>query len=291
MIQFSVVIPTLHSPIINQTLLSLENQTFDHNHYRVTVVGMDKHNLVYENDLIRFDRSDHPLSSAQARNRGAAGSQSEIIAFLDADCIALPDWLATLAERFQDPHTTVVGGGVTFATTNYWTLADNVAMFYTNLATQPPGERQILPSLNLAIRRGVFEQLHGFDERYPRAAGEDSDLCIRLRQQGHRLYFEPRAVVRHSPSRHRPQDLLRHGYYQGKYSPKVDPRHARTEGFPAPLRHPLSLILLSPLLATAATLRVFAGYPDSRPYWYTAPAIYLVKLAWCFGAARRPLWQ
>ncbi len=43
----------------------------------------------------------------------------------------------------------------------------------------------------------------GFDESFPRAAGEDRELVHRLRALGHRIAYEPRAVVAH----HHRQDL------------------------------------------------------------------------------------
>ncbi|MDP1547599.1 MAG: glycosyltransferase [Anaerolineales bacterium] len=288
MIHFSVVIPNLHTPTVGETVASLEHQTYDHAHYEVIVVGMDKYNLVRESDLVHFDRSDVPLSPARARNRGVAQARGDVIVFTDADCLARPDWLAVLAERFSDPAVTVVGGGVDIRSRNFWTLADNISMFYEYLDIHPAGERLQLPSLNLAIRRQAFKEVCGFDERYPRPSSEDADLTIRLRKRGHRLYFEPRAVVAHQPPRNRLRDLLRHGYYQGMYSTKVDPRYANEEGLPGLLHTRLGVALFSPLLAAGVVLRVFAKYKSLRPYWYTAPMIFLSKMAWCFGAAARP---
>jgi GT2 family glycosyltransferase len=43
----------------------------------------------------------------------------------------------------------------------------------------------------------VLEAVDGFDERFPRAAGEDVDLSWRLRTAGWRLVLEARCSVRH----------------------------------------------------------------------------------------------
>jgi len=286
MIRFSVIIPNLSAPTIGRTVDSLESQAYPP--YKVIVVGMDKYNLIHETGLVHFDRSDVPLSPAKARNRGAAQTGGDVIVFIDADCIAQPNWLTVLAERFSDPAVTVVGGGVDFHSRNYWTLADNISMFYEYLAIQPAGERMQLPSLNLAIRRKVFEQVGGFDERYPLPSSEDADLTIRLRKLGNRLYFEPGAVVAHEPPRNRMRDLLRHGFYQGMYSTKVDPRYAGEMGLPGLLRSRIGIACLSPFLAAWVTVRAFSKYPALLRYWYTAPAMFLAKMAWCIGAAARP---
>ncbi len=286
MMRFSVIIPNLNSPIVGQTIQSLEHQSYPP--YQIIVVGMDKDHLVHETDLVHFDHSDIPLSPAKARNRGSSQADGEILVFIDADCIAEPGWLAVLSERFKDPSISIVGGGVNFFSANYWTLSDNISMFYEYLANLPAGERRQLPSLNLAIRRQFFEQIGGFDERYPRASSEDADLTIRLRQQGCRLYFEPAAIITHRPPRNRLKDLLRHGYFQGMYSTKVDPRYAGQEGLRGLFRTRFGLVFFSVWLAAGATMRVFIRVPALLSFWYTAPAIFLAKMAWCFGAAAHP---
>ena len=285
---FSVIIPNLNTPGVGQAIDSLENQTFDRDRYEVIVVGMDRYGAVTESDLVCFDRSETPLAPAAARNRGARRASGEVLVFMDADCIASSDWLAEFARLFASSQVHVAGGGVWFQAQNYWTLADNLSMFYEFLHHHAPGLRPQLPSLNLAVRKADFLAIGGFDERYPRAAGEDADLTLRLRQAGFQLYFEPRAAVQHAPSRDRLSNLLRHAYYQGMYSTKVDPRYQPEEGNSWFLRGRLRLRLFAPLIALGATWRVFTSHPQMLRFRYTAPAIYLAKIAWCLGAARHP---
>lgn len=290
MIEISIIIPHHFTPGITATLAAVERQTLDRERWEAIVVGQDKPGRVSETGQVRFDHSETPLSPARARNRGAAQARGQLLAFLDADCQPAPDWLTCLVARLADPTVAVVGGGVVIAADNYWTLADNLSMFHEYRAELPPGERRQLPSLNLAVRRAVFQAVGGFDERFPRPAGEDADLTLRLRAAGHRLVFEPRAVVRHAPPRASAGALLRHAYYQGQYSPKVLARHVRMEGLPAWLRPRWALLAMAPALAAAATARVFMALQVVERYWYTCPAIYAAKLAWCVGASRRPAW-
>jgi len=51
--QISIVIPNLHSPIIDQTLDSIRKQMFELGQLEVIVVGRDRHGLVHEDDLVR----------------------------------------------------------------------------------------------------------------------------------------------------------------------------------------------------------------------------------------------
>jgi hypothetical protein len=45
--------------------------------------------------------------------------------------------------------------------------------------------------------------------------------------------------------------------------------------------------LASPFLAAGVTARIFLSNLSLLRYSYTAPAIFLAKMAWCFGAATR----
>lgn len=284
--RFSVVIPTLNSPIIDRTLESLERQTFPRDDFEVIVVGMDKFGLIKTNDLIRFERSNAPLPPATARNRGAKDARGDILVFLDADCIAHPGWLASFDQQFHDPGTAVVGGGIDISSRSYWTLSDNLATFHDYLMTHAAGQRNQLPSLNLAIRRNVFLKVGGFDERYPRPAGEDSDLTFRLHLRGYSLIFNPEAIVAHVPPRENFKDLLSHAYYRGKYSITMDPRYAGKIGLPGALRTKAFILIAAPLIAIALTLRIFTSNWRSFQYIITLPALYASKFAWCIGASR-----
>lgn len=287
---FSVVIPNLHSPSIDSTINSLQDQKYDHDRYEVIVVGMDKYDLVRENRMVHFDRSEQQLSAAQARNRGAQQAVGDVIIFMDADCVANPNLLENYHDRFQNAAIDIVGGGVEFSTRNYWTLSDNLSMFHDYMASLPAGKKRQLPSLNLAVRRSIFMNAGGFDERYPYPSGEDADLTIRLQKLGYQLYFEPKARVFHNPQRNSLQDLCIHAYYQGMFSTKVDPRYIEAEGLPKIFRNRYGLILGAPVLGIATTIKIFLFQPKVRRYWFTFPAILLAKIAWCIGAAhKKPL--
>jgi GT2 family glycosyltransferase len=49
----------------------------------------------------------------------------------------------------------------------------------------------------LMVRRDVFERLNGFDERFAPAYYEEADLCMRMREAGYRVVYDPRIVISH----------------------------------------------------------------------------------------------
>ncbi len=280
----SIIIPNLHSPMIGETLASLERQSYQ-GAFEVIVVGQDRYGLVKEAEGIRHIVTPEPVGPAKARNIGIQAARGDILVFIDADCVASSDWLESLLAPYASENVSVVGGGVDFPQENFWTLCDNVATFHDYLTTNRPGERDLLPALNFSVRSRVLNEVGPFDERYPFAA-EDSDLTTRLRLKGYGLNFEPHAVVSHRPlGRSSPLPLLRRAFHAGRYSVKFDPRYRKRLKTPTWLYVWWLVILLSPLLAASVLFQIIVYNRSGLRFWRTFPMVYLSKCAWCFGAA------
>jgi hypothetical protein len=84
-------------------------------------------------------------------------------------------------------------------------------------------EAEHVPGCNMAIRKATLEQIGGFDPQF-RAAGDDVDVCWRLLDTGHRLAFNPGAVVWHHRRRTvRAYLRQQHGY--GKAEALLERKH------------------------------------------------------------------
>lgn len=283
--RFSIIIPSLNSPIVHLTIEALLQQCQE-DEDEIIVVGRDELGLIKETTRVQFVDTGSPVSPAIARNIGIRLARGKIVCMLDADCIPHFDWLKRIEQKFNSPAITVLGGGVDTNQTGFWTICDHLSAFHDFLVTTAPGTRQQLPSLNLAIRKSALDQVGYFDERYPRPAGEDADLTTRLRLSGYTLYFDPLIIVDHLPNRRTLSAAFQHAQQAGRYSIKVDPHWRAKLHPPLPLRYRSLVLLTAPILALVVTFGIYKNDRSLWHWWYLAPAIYCLKVAWCWGAAK-----
>jgi cellulose synthase/poly-beta-1,6-N-acetylglucosamine synthase-like glycosyltransferase len=144
---------------------------------------------------------------SNARNRGIAESSGDICAFVDADCVVEPQWLAELVRPFEDPAVGAVGGNLehvpptTAAERQAVRLLGNWQQFAFSSDPSYP------ITANAAYSREALERIGPFDPHMTRA--QDVELGLRFQERsGLRLAFAERATVRH---RHR---STQHGFFR-----------------------------------------------------------------------------
>lgn len=126
------------------------------------------------------------------RNVGASFSESEIIAFVDADIVVHQSWLKKAMTHFVDSRIVAVGSypNVILAESNRLQQVWSILCQNSTVAK----DVDWLPSANLLVRRSSFEKINGFNEDL--ITCEDSDLGYRLKLEG-RIINEPEAIVYH----------------------------------------------------------------------------------------------
>ncbi|MCY1144468.1 glycosyltransferase family 2 protein [Actinoplanes sp. Pm04-4] len=141
------------------------------------------------------------------RNTGAFHAKTALVAFMDDDITAGPDWLAQLVEPFADPRVVGTGGGILpdwegpaprwMPDEFLWAVGGS----YAGMPTETSPIRNVW-SASMVVRREVFDAVGGFRVGFgklgDRNRPEDTELCLRMSAHdgGHWMYV-PRATIRH----------------------------------------------------------------------------------------------
>jgi GT2 family glycosyltransferase len=139
-----------------------------------------------------------PRGPAFARNRGAEIADRDVLVFVDADVVVHQDTLRRI-ERCLTEHPEVAA---LFGSYDDDPTGQSVVSRYKNLLHHYVHQRGKREAFTFwagcgAIRREVFRELGGFDERYRRPSIEDIELGARLRQRGYRIWLIPEIQVTH----------------------------------------------------------------------------------------------
>ncbi|HWE55058.1 MAG TPA: glycosyltransferase [Acidimicrobiales bacterium] len=157
--------------------------------------------------------------AAHARNvgyRAAADRGADVVCFLDDDAIAPADWYERhVAAHAEMPGAAAVGGAV-----ENLHPESPIARMTQEVVFRPlrndPGPVRFIPTLNASFKVASLEQVGGFDEGFPGAAGEDVDLCWRIVAAGWTIHYEPGLTVLHDhPTSWRVMVRHQAGYARG----------------------------------------------------------------------------
>jgi len=205
--RFSIVIPTYNRPA--QLAICLQACAgLDYRHDRFEVIVVDDGGSTPLDEIIgRFHGAltlkllrQENTGPAAARNRGVSEASGEFLAFTDDDCAPAPNWLRALAEQcITSPDCAVGGRTENVLTHNLYSTASQLLISYLfSYYNAVPRAATFFPSNNLAFPAARFRDIGGFDMTYPRAAGEDRELCDRWLHHGHRMVYAVEAVVYHA---------------------------------------------------------------------------------------------
>jgi GT2 family glycosyltransferase len=219
----SVVVPVRDDAASLRVLLaSLGRQMFPRDRFEIVVVDNASRDETAEVAREMGARVVHePVPNrARARNAGVAAAGAPLLAFTDADCVALPGWLAALSDRAGS--TPLIAGKVSVMTGE---PPNRIERFERLWRFEQEGWVAHLgwaATANLLVERGAFEAVGGFDPAY-RHTAEDVDFCIRAGRAGHALGYCSDAAVTHVAEDRR-WPMLKRSFWHGYGSVQVSRR-------------------------------------------------------------------
>lgn len=223
---------------LEDAVKSILEQTYEDIEVIVVIDGSDE---LYEkikleycgNKNVIIHCNDSNIGLSQSRNVGIARCSGDIVAFLDDDAVARPDWIERLVNTY-DRHDAIAAGG---RMAPRWVTSKPSWLppeFYWLVGVTHEGftkeEREVRNTFgsNISFEKKVFEEIGGFDPDLGRhnnkqIQGEETEFASRMYDTfGKRVWYNPDAVVEHKVFAYRtdPKWLLERAFWQG-YSKRV----------------------------------------------------------------------
>ncbi len=214
---FSIIANTIDRAMPLRNLLkALEQQSYPHFEV-IVVVGPTKDNTLdilagYGNRVQVLQCPTANLS--QSRNIGLYAAKGDIVAYIDDDAVPSYHWLSQLNRLFSNPNLSGTGGKVYRITPDSpfiqhhigiaSGLAEQIDVRTSWLDKMPPGGSGYqwharMMGTNMAYRRQDLLEIGGFDEFY-QWVYDDSDIALRLANEGKLVHPVKEAVVYHVPA-------------------------------------------------------------------------------------------
>ena len=215
MIDFSVIVCTHNrAAILTDCVDSLLTQTIDKSRFEIIIVDNNSTDNTEEiakdfaknNSNIKY-LQEKTVGYSAPRNCGWKNALGNIVAYIDDDEIAAPDWLESIEKAFQIEEKPDIIGGI------YLIKYDKIppdwfieSMGGTNKNRQKGILNQrkdcYLAGGNIAFKKEVLEKLNGFSNDFNMKngflmMGEDTDICQRAKNAGFKLFYDPNIKIYH----------------------------------------------------------------------------------------------
>jgi glycosyltransferase involved in cell wall biosynthesis len=198
----SVIVPVFNDQRgIDRCVEALTTQSYPKDLYEIIVVDNNS-----EPPIRLENQADFHLQltwcgtegSYAARNQGIDDSRGEILAFTDADCIPVSEWIENgVAALSEGGRNCFIGGHIQLSAPE----SGSAAELYQYVSGFP--QRANVTERNFAATANVFSYRDHFDRvglfNTQLLSGGDLEWCLRAAAQGIKLLFSEQAIVVTSP--------------------------------------------------------------------------------------------
>jgi cellulose synthase/poly-beta-1,6-N-acetylglucosamine synthase-like glycosyltransferase len=201
---------------IGECLDSLINLDYPKDRYEIIVVDGNSKDRTKEIVLEKAKKTKEPEIRfyekeglvGVGRNEAFKQAKGEFVAITDGDMVVPQDWLSNLIQNFED-DVAGVGGPNDNADKSLITTAiscidvqgpsnDVVPLLGKNpYKKEKKSDSDVYTTVcrNTAYRKGVLDEIKGFDERI--ISCDDPELNIKILKKGYKLKYTPDALVKH----------------------------------------------------------------------------------------------
>jgi len=187
----SVIIPAKNAEsTIKRCLMHVKNQII--RPYEIIVVdggSTDKTREIASSFNVKVVQEPPHRGNIPAigRNYGARMAKGDIYAFLDPDCFPEDKWLYNVIKFLSRPeigiYSVIVRDGKGTLTSRAWHYLQMQIKY------------DFAPTRCMAVKKEVFNEVGGFDEKLP--AGEDNDFTYRVKERGYKIIIDKDTRVFH----------------------------------------------------------------------------------------------
>lgn len=164
---------------------------------------------------------DKPFNFSAINNYAAKWSRSEYLLFLNNDTeIITPEWINAMLAQIQRKEVGAVGGKLIYPNGRIQHAGVILGLGIAGHAFKhfPEGNEGYMSMANtirnysavtaacVLVKKSVFQEIGGFDEKNFSVAYNDVDLCLRMRQKGYLIVYTPHAKLYHYESLSRGDD-------------------------------------------------------------------------------------
>ena len=215
MIEFSIIVSTHNrAALLTDCVDSLLTQTINKSRFEIIIVDNNSNDnteeiakdFVKNNSNIRY-MQEKTVGYSATRNCGWKNASGNIVAYIDDDEIASPDWLENIEKAFQIEEKPDIVGGIYLIkydkTPPDW-FTESMGGTNKNRQKGLLNQRKdcYLAGGNIAFKKEVLGNLNGFSNDFNMKngflmMGEDTDICQRAKNAGFKLFYDPDIKIYH----------------------------------------------------------------------------------------------
>jgi glycosyltransferase involved in cell wall biosynthesis len=223
--------------------------------------------------------NDVNLGKSKSANIGILASQSDRLLFTDDDCIAGLNWIKSMSDLLTIHP--IVAGRILTEATNYLTLSRNISEFHPFMKEKSSKNLEFIAGANMGFQKKVFLDIGEF---FNTTFAFDMNYILHARKLGYPLFYSPVPFVTHKPIQLSLFQMIKYERRRSFYTIQMRVIFKEILHTPFIMRSSGLLLISTPVIAFTKTAQIFLLNLTLLKYIYTAPIVFLFKMAWCWGA-------